>query len=221
MKRRSGLAVAGIAGLAAISMAFAPSSRTQPEMTPPPGMTPEMMEMMQACQEAGTPGEQHKMLAKGVGVWTGTNKMWMSPDGPAMESEITSTCTMVMDGRYFKCEVKGAIPDMGEFHGVGIYAFDNVSQKFQCTWIDNMSTGIMTGEGASSSDGKTMTWTSKYNCPVTKKPTTFREVQRWTGKDTMVMEMHGTDPISGKEYKMMEMSLKRKPGTEHAGAGTR
>lgn len=182
----------------------------QPEMQLPPGFT---MEDMQACIEAGTPGEMHAFLAEGVGTWDGKTKMWMAPGTDPIESTCTTVISSIMDGRYIKCETSGEMPGMGMFMGSGIYAYDNVSQSFQSTWIDNMSTGIATGVGERSSDGKTMTWTLTYNCPMTKKPTVMREVQRQTGKDTSVLEMFGADPKTGKEYKMMEIALTRKAGS--------
>ena len=77
-----------------------------------------------------------------------------------------------MDGRYTKSEYKGDIPGMGAFHGLGYNGFDNVSQKFVSFWLDNMGTGIMEGEGTLSPDGRTMTWTFEYNCPINKRPAT-------------------------------------------------
>jgi hypothetical protein len=165
---------------------------------------------MQACMLAGTPGEMHKELAKDVGVWNGKTTMWMGPGGEAMKSECVSTITPIMDGRYIKCEIKGDMPGMGPFDGFGLYGFDNVSQKFVSIWIDNHSTGIMTGTGELSEDGKVMTWNYTFNCPVTKKQTTMREVETSTGENTERFEMFGPDPKSGKEYKMMSIEFTRK-----------
>lgn len=226
-------AVVGLAALSA-TLAFAqnpPAGKTPPakapstktpaatppagEMQLPPGMT---AEDMQACIEAGTPGEMQAHLTSQVGVWSGPQKMWMSPESPAMESKCTSTITSMFDGRYAKCAVESEIPGMGEFHGEGIYGFDNVSQTFQASWIDSMATGIMNGKGELSSDKKTMTWSYTFTCPITKKPTTMREVQQSTGKDSMTMTMYTIEPKSGKEYKMMEAMLTRQPGTAAASA---
>lgn len=176
----------------------------------PPGMTEADM---QACAQAATPGPMHEYLAKGTGVWQGKTKMWMTPEmTEPMTSECTSTVTLVMDGRFMKCEMAGEMPGMGPFNGFGIYGYDNVSKKFQGTWCDNMGTGMMTGTGELSSDEKTLTWTYNYNCPIKKGPATMREVQKRTGPDSMTMEMFGADPKSGKEFKMMEISFTRKPG---------
>lgn len=176
------------------------------DMQLPPGWTPEDM---QKCVEAGTPGEMHQFLSDGAGTWTGKQKMWMAPGTEPMTVECTMTMTPIMDGRYIKSELKGDMPGMGPYTGFGINGYDNVAKHFQGTWIDNHSTGIMTGKGELSSDNKTLTWNFEYNCPVTQKPTKLREIDKITGKDTRTMEMYGTDPKSGKEFKMMEIAFTR------------
>jgi hypothetical protein len=175
----------------------------------PPGMTEADMK---ACVEAGTPGPKHEFLAQSIGAWSGKNTMWMTPTADPVKSDCSATFTAVMDGRFIRCEVNGEMPGMGPFHGFGIYGFDNVSQKFQSTWIDSCGTGMMFGTGELSPDGKTLTWTYSYNCPITKKPTVFREVEHRTGKDTLAVEMFGADPHTGKEFKVMEIAYTRSSG---------
>jgi len=188
----------------------APGAHDMGDMQLPPGWT---AEDMQACMTAGTPGPKHEMLAKSVGTWTGTSTMWMAPGTEPMTSTITSTITSVMDGRYTRCEVQGEMAGMGAFHGLGYSGFDNVSQKFVSSWMDNHSSGIMNGEGKLSADGKTLTWTFEYNCPITKKPAIMREVDHFTSDDAMTMEMFGKDPKSGVEFKMMKLDMKRQSGS--------
>jgi hypothetical protein len=182
----------------------AKAAAAKPEMKLPPGWTEADL---QACMLAGTPGKMQEYLAKDVGVWRGKNTMWMGPDGPAMKSDSTSTVTSLMGGRYVQVAMAGEMPGMGPYTGMGLYAFDNVSQKFTATWIDNQSTGIMTGVGELSADGKVMTWSYTFNCPLTKKPAVLREVDTITGPKTKTLEMFGADPKSGKEYKMMSIEL--------------
>ena len=117
-----------------------------------------------------------------------------------MGSEGTSTVKPIMDGRYMQVEMKGEMPGMGEFTGVGIYGFDNVSQKFVSIWIDNHSTGIMNGTGELSDDGKTITWNYTGNCPLTKKPIAIKDVETVTGPNTKVIESFGPDPKTGEVY---------------------
>jgi hypothetical protein len=160
---------------------------------------------------AGTPGKMQEHLAKGAGVWQGKCQMWMAPSiVEPMKSESTSTVTPIMDGRFIKVEMAGEMPGMGPYSGFGLYGFDNVSQRFVSTWIDNHSTGIMNGVGELSPDGKTLTWQYTYQCPITKKPAVLREIETVTGADTKTLEMFGADPKSGKEFKMMRIELTRK-----------
>jgi hypothetical protein len=193
-----------------------PPANTPPAGAPqlPAGWTPEDM---QACIAAGTPGPMHKFLAEGAGSWTGKNTMWMAPDAPPVVTDCSSTVTTIMGGRFTKCEMSGDMPGMGPFMGLGMYGFDNVTQKFQSSWIDNEGTGMMFGTGELSSDGKTLTWNYSMSCPLTKKATTMREIEKITGKDTRTLEMFGADPKTGKEFKMMEIVLTRKPAATIGG----
>ena len=203
------LAVVAVAGSIAIAQPSkdhkAPAG--QPEMKLPAGWSEADM---QACMAAGTPGKMHEHLTNSVGVWHGKETMWMAPDTEPMTTECTSTITALMDGRYTKCDLAGDMPGMGPFNGMGITGYDNVSQKFVGTWIDNHGTGIMQGTGELSADGKTMTWNYTYNCPMTKKPAVMRQVETMTGAKTMTMEMFANDPKSGKEFKMLRIEFTKK-----------
>lgn len=223
-------AVLSIAALAAIAGSIAiaqPTRETKPAAKPgqpasqpanqpggfpadmplPPGMTPEDM---QACAEAGTPGEMHAWLVETAGTWQGKNKMWMGPGTDPMESECVTTVTPILDGRFVRVETSGEMPGMGPFNGIGINGFDNVTQKFQCTWIDNCGTGMMIGTGERSSDGRTFTVNYSFNCPINKKPANFRQIETRKGKDAMTLEMYASHPHTGEEYKMLEINYTRK-----------
>lgn len=176
----------------------------------PPGIT---MEDMQAMQAAGTPGEMHQHLARGAGVWDGTVTMWMTPEASPETMKCVTTITPIMGGHWMQASTEGEMVGWGPFSGMGLNGFDNVSKKFQAMWIDNMSTGMMTGTGELSKDGKVLTWTMEMNCPMTGKPVSVREVDTMTGPDSMKLEMFSTFPKTGKEFKSMEIVYNRKPGT--------
>lgn len=178
----------------------------QPDMQLPPGWS---AEDMQACIAAGTPGKMHEWLGTHAGVWNGKTQMFMAPGAEAMKSDCVQTITSIMDGRYVKGEMKGDMPGMGPFSGLGFTGFDNVSQKFVGTWLDNHSTGIMSGVGELSKDGKTMNWVFTFNCPIAKKPITMRQVETYPDANTMTFDMFTTDPKSGKEYQCMRIDFTR------------
>src|SRR6187551_1290490 len=82
------VATLGVAITAITTIALAEPSKdakgAAPEMPLPPGWT---KQDMQACMDAGTPGEQHKRLAQSVGTWHGRNTGWMYPGASPMQSE--------------------------------------------------------------------------------------------------------------------------------------
>lgn len=172
----------------------------------PPGWT---MEHMMAYVTAGTPGEEHAWLAESAGTWHGEGTMWMGSESEPVAFESTMTITPIMDGRYVTTDYKSEIPGMGEYHGAGITGYDNVAGQFVVVWIDNHSTGIMNGTANKSADG-TLRWTHSYTCPIERKPTSMRQIERITGENTRTMEMHATDPATGKEYKSMDIEFKRR-----------
>jgi len=178
----------------------------QPEFKAPAGWTDADM---QACMEAGIPGANHRALATSIGTWRGTTSAKMAPDAEPMSGECTMIVSDFMDGRFTKWEMSGDIPGMGEMKGMGLYGFDNLSDKFVATWVTNCGTNIMNGTGERSSDGSTFTWTYQTTDPITRKQTTMRDVERHTGPDTIVLETWGTDSKSGKEFKIMEATFTR------------
>ena len=222
MKNRTNWLVPGLFSVACIAALVASLSFAQEKKEPakkdapagaaanpqlPPGWT---LEDLKAYELASTPGEMQKLLVAGKGEWTGKFTMWMMPDAPPATSECTSSVTPIMDGRYIKMEMKCDMPGMGPFHGVGVYGYDNVAKKFVSTWIDNHSTGMMNGEGELSKDQKTLTWNYEFTCPITKKPAVMKEVETIVSETERKLEMWGNDPKSGKNFKMMQIEMKRK-----------
>jgi hypothetical protein len=206
-------ALAMVIGIAIIacSIAFAEpgaeKSANVPQIKLPPGWTEADM---QACMLASTPGKMHEQLAKTAGDWQGKQTMWMYDGADPVQNEVTSKVTPIMDGRFLKIEFSGQNPAMGPFSGFGLTGYDNVSGKVVSTWIDNWSTGIMTGTGQISDDGKTITTNMSHNCPINKKPTVIRQIETLTGPGTKTLELFSTDPKSGKEFKMLSIELTRR-----------
>jgi len=177
-----------------------------PGMQLPPGWT---AEDMQAGMAAATPGKMHERLAADVGEWTGKSTMWMYPGAEPSVSDCTSRVTSLFEGRYVKCDMTGQMMGM-PYNGLGIYGFNNTTQKLQATWIDNCTTEILTGTGELSPDGKTITWNYNFNCPINKKMVVLREVHKITGPNSQTMEIYSPDPKTDKEFKMMSIELTRK-----------
>jgi hypothetical protein len=181
-----------------------PVKEKQPESRPS-GVSGEQMEAM---TRAMTPGLPHKHLARLVGSWIFTNKMWVTPGQPPAESSGTMHGETILDGRYVQTVWKGNIMGMA-FEGRGMDGYDNVAQKYVSSWVDNMGTGIMYSTGTCDDAGKVCAYNSDMWDPMTGKKSSMKSVITWVDDNTFTNEMYGNDP-SGKEMKMMEITAKRK-----------
>lgn len=164
---------------------------------------------MKNWMEYMTPGKEHKMMASWDGTWAGDITMWMAPGAPATKSTGTSVNKMILDGRYQQSTTTGSFEGMA-FNGMSTLAFDNAKKVFISTWIDNMGTGIMIGEGPWDEASKSITIKGKMIDPTTGKECGFREVFKIVDNDHQVMEMYVPDPATGKEYQSMEIKYTRK-----------
>lgn len=190
------------AGLLVCSCAFAAD---KPADVKTPGMDPAMM---QKLKEYATPSEGHKMLKDLAGKWTYTSKMWMEPTSQPEVSKGTANSKLIMDGRFVQQDVTGKA--MGQtFKGMGLIGYNNMTKEYETTWIDNMGTGTMHGEGTMDNTTKTMTEKGTFSCPMTNDKTrAYRGETKWTGKNTYSYSMFMNAP-DGKEFKTMELEFKR------------
>lgn len=172
-------------------------------------LTPE--EEMKVWMDYATPSAVHQMLAKSNGTWTGEASMWMHPDSPASKMTGIATNKMILGGRYQESSHVGKM-NMGgmemPFEGKSIMGYDNARKIFQSTWVDNMGTGVMTMEGTWDEATKTVTSKGKMYDPAYNKEYDVRETYQIIDDNTHKMEMFCTK--DGKEFKTMEMTMKRK-----------
>lgn len=173
----------------------------------PPAMSGEEQAMMQAFQQAGTPGAPHAAMAKAAGEYDLAIRSWHSPDAPPTEETGIAKRSMALGGRVMVEEVTSTM--MGQpFTGHGMHGYDNVSGKYWATWNDSMSTGVMVSEG-SCDDAGNCNFTGTWNDPIRKAAVQSRMTTRWTSPDVEVFEMYGPGQ-DGKEAKMMEITYTRR-----------
>lgn len=107
---------------------------------------------MQAWLKLGEPGAQHAELMKNAGTWTVDSKTWAAPGDEPVASKGKAVFTALFDGRYLRQEFEGDF--MGTpFRGVGVTGFNNATGKYEDTWIDSVSTGIMQSIGTQTAPG--------------------------------------------------------------------
>jgi hypothetical protein len=166
--------------------------------------------MMKNWQAYATPGSMHQMMSKWDGTWTGKVIMWHAPGAPADSSDGTAINKMLYGGRYQQSTHKGNMMGMA-FEGTSIMGYDNAKKVFQSTWYDNMGTGMMIMEGPWDEASKSITMSGKMVDPSagTAKEITMRHVMKVIDDNNHIFEMYCNGP-DGKEFKTMEINLKRK-----------
>ncbi len=173
------------------------------------GGAPEDMQVMMAkAKEAGTPGAGHAVLKSVEGEWNTLSRMWMKPGDEPQKSAGTGSFEWVFGGRFLKQKFKGDW--MGQpFEGQGFIGYDNVKQEYSNVWMDNMSTGMMTGSGQYDKGSKTIKDTGTFSCPVTgEKDMWYRSEWKLAGKDKHIYSMFMKGP-DGQEFKSMEIVYTR------------
>lgn len=171
-----------------------------------PGDEADMEAMMHAFAEAAQPGEEHALLATLVGEWDATAQFSM-PGGEVMRSKGRSSNQMVMGGRFLLQSYSGDM--MGQpFKGISYTGYDNLAEKYQGIWLDEMATGIMVSKGEASEAGKLLTFTGEAMDPLTRKPMPFKQVLTLDGEDRYYFDMYQPGP-GGELMKMGRVTYER------------
>ena len=165
---------------------------------------------MKAMMAYGTPGEMQKMMASWNGTWSSDMTMWEYDGATPHKMASTAVNSMVLGGRYQSSKHTGTMMGM-PFEGMSLMGYDNAMKKFVSSWVDNWGTGIMMLSGPWDATTKTLTLTGSMPDIVRPgKECTMREVFTVVDDNTQHMEMYGPDPKTGKEFKMMEITMKKK-----------
>jgi hypothetical protein len=166
---------------------------------------PKMDAMMQKCMEAGIPGEMHKKLAWFAGPWDAEVSVIMN--GQTSVSKAKCVGEMMFDGRYVKSTFEGEM--MGQpFQGLSYMGYNNASKKFESSWIDSMSTGMMILHGTLDPAGKVYSFGGEYHCPMQDKLVAQREITTIVNDSTYRMDFYMPN-MEGKEEMQMSITYKR------------
>jgi Protein of unknown function (DUF1579) len=161
-----------------------------------------------AWQEAMTIGEQHKMLAKSAGTWSGEMTMWMANGAPPQTMSTSTVTKTIYGGLYVQSTHTGNMMGM-PFEGMSTMGYDNLKKEFFSTWIDNMGSGVIVMTGQWDDASKKLTLSGTIRCG-NGQDAIMREVFTMIDDNNQLLEMYGPDPATGKEYKSMEIKYTRK-----------
>ena len=159
---------------------------------------------MQIWMDYMTPGPMHEMLAKSVGDWKTITRFWMDPAGEPTETEGIGKTEMILGGRYQKSTHKSSMMGM-ETEGLFIMGYDNATQEFTATWIDNIGTGTAVAKGRYDESTNSINLNGAMVDPMSKQEMNFREVLKFLDDDHQLLEMYVV--YNGQEFKSMEIEF--------------
>jgi hypothetical protein len=164
-------------------------------------------ELQKLWTDYATPGDEHALLGRRIGRWTFTMKWYTEPGAPPMESQGTSQCRWILGGRFI--EDTTVAESMGQpFEGLGTAGFDNLTRRYESTWVDNMSTGIFHATGTYDAATRTFHHESVQPDFASGGYVPSRMVERWIDDDHYVLEAYGPGP-DGRDMKTMEIVYAR------------
>jgi hypothetical protein len=159
------------------------------------------------------PLPEHAILQKDVGTWE--VEISMSFEGQEMKSKGTETVKML--GPFW------SLSDMQyDYMGMpikshGIIGYDADKKKFLGTWHESSSANLTTMEGTYDAKTRKLTMFMKGKSPD-GKPTKFKSITTYTGKDTKTFEFFMLKSGSDSEFeKNMEMKYTRAKAKKAAG----
>ncbi|MBC7834395.1 MAG: DUF1579 domain-containing protein [Phycisphaerales bacterium] len=193
-----------------------PAPTTPPEKQPtdakqPGDKAPDGSGMSQEEELAWTlasmTNDNHQRLEEMLGDWDCKAKFWMDPSAPAMEMTGTSKNAFVLGGRWLRQDFTSTF--MGQpFTGLGYTGYDNIKKTYIGTWMDTMTTGMMTSEGKFDEATNTYTFTGWILDPMNKK-NAFRHVMKIDNENQHTFSMFESKGGEA-ERKTAEMVYTRK-----------
>lgn len=163
---------------------------------------------MAAMMKYSTPGPEHGILRQLEGDWDQIVKWRTGPDQPWMHTTGECDNEMVLGGRFLRREVEGKDNDTFKFRAIGYLGYDAYRQRFVSTWMDTMSTMIVTSDGDYNRASRTLTFRGTMPDVATGRNMPFRDVIIFNHKDACTGQMFEIDD-RGNEYMSLEIFYKR------------
>jgi Protein of unknown function (DUF1579) len=153
------------------------------------------------------PGPEHAVLTQAAGTWDARVETWMAPGTEPSVSTGEETSRVGCGGLCLITDFKGSF--MGtSFEGHGTDTYDQAKKKYVGSWVDSMSTGLMTSESTYDAATRTLTgWTEGPD--MTGHVTRVRSTTVMKDADTRVFSTYNVGP-DGKETLGMRITYTRR-----------
>ena len=169
----------------------------------------DMATMMKRWQDSCTPNENHSKLAAFVGTWDTTHSMWMGPGAEPSTSKGTSEIRWLEPNRWLIEESKGEMMGM-PIRSTVIQGYDSYKRKYVSTFVNSMTTQLLTAEGNFDQGGKNLISYGLMDEPMTgEHDKCVRYVCRLVDADKFVFEVHDL-AIGETNTKVVEIVYTRK-----------
>ncbi len=106
----------------------------------------------------------HQALKDFAGTWAYQAKFWATPKAEPQLFEGVNVMEMIYGGKFLKYQSKSKSGS----EGTGYIGYDNLKQKYETFWIDNMSTGMMHGVAQFNYKTRTLEGIGEYSDPSQK-----------------------------------------------------
>ena len=161
---------------------------------------------MSAWMDYMKPGPMHEMLAKSVGDWKTVSKFWMDPAGDPMLVEGTGKTEMILGGRYQQMTHLSTMMGM-QTEGISTIGYDNATEEFTMTWIDNVGTDTAIAKGKYDEITNSIIMNGTMVDPMSKQEMNIKQVLKFLDNDHQLLEMYLN--YNGQEFKSMEIEFVR------------
>src|SRR5262245_25014525 len=141
--------------------------------------------------DSDEPGPMHKLLTKRAGDYTIVTKM-MIPGAPADESTGTAKCKSILGGRFLQQEVTGVMAGQ-KFTSVHVEGYNNITKKFESTWMYTGGTGMMHLVGTSDDGGKNIKYVGSFHKSPDMKETLYVDTKQ-VSDDQFEVVLYGKNP---------------------------
>lgn len=171
----------------------------------------DLKKMEEAMEAAAKPGPMHDWLKSLEGTWqTEIKASW--PGAPEEVQLGVCKRRMELGGRFLMTEYDGRWEGKF-FRGSGSLGYNNITKRFEQTWMDTMSTGTMMTTGTADPAGKVLTLTGEFTMGEGMNVKS-RQVYTIVSPDKHTEAFYHA--MGGQEMKVMEITYTRGSG---GGAG--
>jgi hypothetical protein len=118
----------------------------------PPGLKTPTVE-----EDPHGPGEHHAQYEKAAGRFSGTVRFYPEAGGEPVAGRAWTESKMILGGRFLQVDFKGSSLDGNKRMGLGVYGFNEYTEKHSGYWIDGSSNTTFYGQGDCSHKGRAIT----------------------------------------------------------------